>query len=247
MADEQTTTTPENSATTAEPAAPNSDGQQPPATTDTSTTDKPNEGTILGGSGSDDAGAGADGDGSGAADGSGDPAPENTLLGAPEGDYEIAGLPEGTSIDKEVLDAIVPVAKEIGLSNEGMSRLASVYAEQVLPHVASQVVSQIETDIAATRTQWAADLRASVEGENADPVYAGAKLADVTRIAAKAIDRFAGEEFRAYLDETGLGNHPAMLKLLFNSGSRIAEDTGFERGGTTSRPKSDAEIFYGAG
>lgn len=245
MADEQTTTTSENSETTQPLADAGADSSQA-SQKDISTTDKSNDGTVLGGSRSDDTDRGADGNGGGDGGGGGDTAPENTLLGAPEGDYEIGGLPEGTTIDKEVLDAIVPVAKEIGLSNEGMSKLAGVYAEQVLPHVAAQVVSKIESDIATTRTQWAEELRASVEGETPDPVYAGAKLADVTRIAAKAIDRFGGEEFRAYLDETGLGNHPAMLKLAFQAGSKIAEDTGFERGGTTSRPKTAAEIFYGS-
>jgi hypothetical protein len=255
MADETVQTEQQNS-TTPTTASP-SPSDASPATPESSTTPSNPDGTekpstiLAGASGDGDAGgdaAGADGNGGDTGGtGDGDKAPEpNALIGAPEGDYEITGLPEGVTIDKPVLDALVPIAKEIGISNEGMSRLAATYNETILPHVAQQIVTGIQNDIAATRSEWADQLRASVEGETADPVFAGAKLADVTRISAKAIDRFGGEEFRGYLDETGLGNHPAMLKLLYQVGTKIAEDTGFERGGTTPQPKTDVEIFYGS-
>lgn len=163
------------------------------------------------------------------------------LFGAPEGDYEPSGLPEGTVIDKAALEAVTPVARELGLSNEGFSKLAGVYAEKVLPQVTEQVTSQIMAQSAATTAAWATETTTAI---GTDPAYGGKPLAEVQSVAAKALDRFGGSEFRQYLADTGLGNHPAMMKAMFLAGSAIAEDTTFERGSTPTAPKSRVEKFY---
>jgi hypothetical protein len=38
-----------------------------------------------------------------------------------------------------------------------------------------------------------------------------------------------------------------MLKFAFLAGSAISEDTTFERGGSSTKPKTSVEKFYGAG
>lgn len=173
-----------------------------------------------------------------------EPDPRAAFYGAPEGDaaYEISGLPEGVEIDAEALAVVSPIAKELGLSNEGLSKIAGVYAEKVLPSVIDRVNTELQAGIVATRAEWA---QQAMEAIKTDPVYEGKGLADVRKVAAKAIDRFGGEDFRKYLDETGLGDNPAMLRLAYGVGSQIAEDTTFERGGTTTTPKTSVEKFYG--
>lgn len=167
------------------------------------------------------------------------------LFGAPEGDYEVAGLPEGVEVDKDAVAALSPVAKELGLSNEGFSKIAQVYASQVLPKVTEQVTGAIEQNIAATHAQWATEATDLVK---TDPAFGGKALGEVQQLSAKALDRFGGPEFRTFLNETGLGNHPAMLKFAYLAGSAISEDTSFERGNPTPRPKTSVEKFYpGAG
>lgn len=164
------------------------------------------------------------------------------LFGAPEGDYEIVGLPEGTVIDTEALAAATPIAKELGLSNEGFSKLASVYAEKILPGVTQQVTDTIMSQAEAQRADWGKD---TLEAVKTDPAYGGAPLKDVQAAAAKAIERFGGAELRQYLEDTGLGNHPSMVKAFFLAGTTISEDTSFERGGVTPQPKTSVEKFYG--
>lgn len=163
------------------------------------------------------------------------------LFGAPEGDYEVAGLPEGVEVDKDAVAALSPVAKELGLSNEGFSKIAQVYANQVLPKVTEQVTSAIQSDIAATHAQWATE---ATELVKTDPTFGGKPLTEVQQLSAKAIDRFGGEDFRTFLNETGLGNHPAMLKFAYQAGTAISEDTSFERGTSAPRPKTSVEKFY---
>lgn len=163
------------------------------------------------------------------------------LFGVPEGDYEPAGLPEGTVIDKAALEAVTPVARELGLSNEGFSKLAGVYATQVLPQVTEAVTNQILAQSAATTTGWATE---AAEAVRTDTAFGGKPMADVQAVAAKALDRFGGADFRQYLADTGLGNHPAMLKAMFLAGSAISEDDTFERGGALTVPKSRVDKFY---
>lgn len=164
------------------------------------------------------------------------------LFGVPEGEYEPAGLPDGTVIDKAALEAVTPVARELGLSNEGFSKLAGVYAEKVLPQVTQSVTDQIMAQSAATTAGWATEATESIK---TDAAFGGKPMAEVQAVAAKALDRFGGTEFRQYLADTGLGNHPAMLKAMFLAGSAIAEDTTFERGAPPVTPKTREEKFYG--
>lgn len=197
------------------------------------------------------------------------------FFGAPEGDaaYEITGLPEGTTVDTEALAAITPVAKQLGLSNEGLSLIASTYAKDVLPRVATQVVEGIQADIAEQRRTNEIEARAAVSGvravvgEDGKPVmkdgkpvtekvelknaaaevlsFDGKNMKEVQQVAARALDRMAPEGFRAFLDETGLGLDPRMIAFCFQAGKAIKEETNFEPGGTDTRPKSREEKYYG--
>jgi len=163
------------------------------------------------------------------------------MFGVPESGYEISGLPEGTTIDKEALTAFEPIAKELGLSNEGMSKVAAAYAN-ILPKVTENVVTGINNDIAAQHAAWATE---TLDLVKTDPTFAGKPLTEVQQVAAKALDRIGSPEFRSFLDETGLGNHPEMMKFAYRAGSAISEDTTFERGAPAPREKSRTEKYYG--
>ena len=182
-------------------------------------------------------------------------ATENPLFGAPEEgtDYTLKGLPKGVTIDSEALAAVAPVARELNLSNDGLSKLVGVYAETVLPRVTQQITDQVNTDVAALRSAWATDARAAVlGGTNAagetvtpDPIFGGKPLKDVQTVAARALDRFGGAEFREFIDANGLGNHPQMLRFAYQAGALIGEDTELPRGGDPAdKPKTREEKYY---
>lgn len=180
----------------------------------------------------------------------------NPLFGAPEGDAEYAlTLPEGVTLDKAALDAVVPLFKELNLSNEGASKLASAYAENVLPGVVAQVMDGVNADVAAQQTEWANAAKQAVLGGkdadgnavDADAAFGGKTLKEVQQVAAKALDRFGGTELREFMEATGMGNHPAMLKFAYQAGAAISEDQSFERGGgTPNTPKTREEKYYGS-
>lgn len=177
------------------------------------------------------------------------PADNAALFGAPEGDYEVT-LPEGQPLDAEALAAVSPLFKELGLSNEGASKLVSAYAETVLPRVTEQVMAGVNADVAATQKAWADESRAAVADDaKLEPgarAFDGKPLAQVQSVAAKALDKLGSPEFREFLNETGLGNHPQMLRFAYRAGSAISEDTSFDRGGPAAAPATREEKFYGS-
>lgn len=267
MADNTDTTQEQNSSTpttpTLDPSA-QKDVSPAPASSDTpsSTTENPSadadEGSLLNPKTVDTEAEGEKTEDAAGAEGEKDAAAE--LFGAPEEgtDYEITGLPEGITLDADAIAAVTPLARELNLSSTGLSKLAAVYAESVLPNVVAQTQEQVtaglNAQIAEIRKGWATESRLAVQGGRAedgsdiapDKVFAGATLADVQKVSAKAIDRFGGSEFRQFLDDNGLGNHPAMLRFAFQAGSAISEDTNFDRGGSVpSAPLTREEKYYG--
>lgn len=178
------------------------------------------------------------------------------LFGAPaeSEEYKLEGLPEGMDIDKEALDAVAPVARELGLSNKGLSKIAGVYAEKVLPHVAQQVTTRIEQEIVARRSEWEGQAKDAISGklellnkagEKID--FGGEPLESVRATAAKALDRLAPAEFREFLDEAGLSVHPAMIAFAYKAGKLIAEDTDFETAEKTTAREPSAREKRAAG
>lgn len=177
-------------------------------------------------------------------------------FGAPADDvsYEIAGLPEGMTIDKEALDAITPVARELGLSSVGLSKVAQVYAEKVLPQVQQAAIDNLQNSIVTTRAAWETEARDVIAGKTelknsmGEPIqFDGNNQAHVMQVAAKALDKIGPAGFREFLSETGIGVHPMMVAFAYQAGKLLSEDTSFEGNGTTTRELSRTEKFYGEG
>ncbi|WP_176608494.1 peptidase [Klebsiella pneumoniae] len=151
-------------------------------------------------------------------------------LKAPE-KYEFTA-PEGTELDSKAVELFEPVARELGLSNDQAQKLAGLWPqlqEQIQNRQAESWGQQVE--------QWAADTKADKE-------IGGDKLTVSVGHAQKALDTFASKEFREFLDSTGLGNHPEMVRAFAKVGKLMSEDS-FVTGQGNGSPKNDlVEAFY---
>ena len=84
----------------------------------------------------------------------------------------------------------------------------------------------------------------AVEGVAGNLVVKALQLAHVLGHAQKALDTFASKEFREFLDSTGLGNHPEMVRAFAKVGKLMSEDS-FVTGQGNGSPKNDlVEAFY---
>ena len=168
----------------------------------------------------------------------GEPAPDAPSADAapvvPE-TYELAA-PEGLTLDPANVELAAPVFKELGLTNEQANKLMPV-AGEFAKKLQAGFSAQLETDAAAQRASWLTESKA-------DPEIGGAKWDETMAIGARALDQFGSKPFRDFLNASGLGNHPEMLRTFSKIGRAIGED-GFARGDAGAPvKKTDAELFY---
>lgn len=138
--------------------------------------------------------------------------------------------PENTPFQPAQYEAFGQLANELKLSPEQVEKLLAFHA-QYATHYAQQLQEEKRGQV----TAWANQTRA---------MY-GANLAQEITFALRAADTFGGPELRALLEETGLGNHPVMIRTLSGIGRTISEDA--STGGVPSAPqdKTFAEALYG--
>jgi hypothetical protein len=141
--------------------------------------------------------------------------------------YELAL--EGMDIDADLLTAADPVFRELGLSNEQANALLPV-AKQIMDKAVSAQSSQMTDLMAAQRKEW-------LDAFNADPDIGGANREQTVHLAGKAMDALGyteGHPFRQLLTESGLGNHPDMIRMARRLGELVGEDGDFVRSGAGS-------------
>ncbi len=136
---------------------------------------------------------------------------------------------EGQELDAEAVKAFEPIAKELNLSNEQAQKLVDVYGSKIMPKLVEQQAAQWQQQI----EQWA------------DQVKADKDLGTDASIGAaqKAMDKFGSPELKQYLNETGLGNHPELVRIFANIGKAMSED-GLVTG-NSGGAKSAADVLFG--
>lgn len=125
-------------------------------------------------------------------------------------EYDIK-LPEG-AIKGELLEDLKAFAKEKGLTNEDAQKLADLGVKQSQGFVAQLAEAQ-KTQTA----EWAA-------ATTADKDIGGDKLPENLATAKKALDNFGTPEFKKLLNDSGLGNHPEIVRFMVKAGKAISED-----------------------
>lgn len=147
--------------------------------------------------------------------------------GAPE-KYEFTA-PEGSELAESVVGAFSEVAKELNLSQES--------AQKVLDKMAPALAARQQEQFAAAREAWA-------ESAKADKEFGGAKLTESLAAAKVALDAFGTPELTTLLNESGLGNHPDVIRFMVRAGKAISEDKVFTGKAEPSGPTSIAQRLY---
>lgn len=142
--------------------------------------------------------------------------------------------PEGVKLDPAQLEAFTPIAKELGLSNEQAQRLVDLNT------------ANVQAARTAQESAWKAVNKTWREETRADKDIGGAKYDENIGVASKAIDKFGTPELRKALDESGMGNHPAVVKFFVNVGRQLSEDTmaSGNAGQGGGAPKTAAQMLY---
>lgn len=133
------------------------------------------------------------------------------LPGEPPEKYELK-LEDGTTLSDPAVEAFTPALKELGVTEEGAQKLFGLYVKELERQDAE--LSKVYED---QRTKWA-------ETSKADSEFGGDKFDETLKVAQQAIGRFGSDDLKTLLEETGLGNHPEVIRMFWKLGTSISED-----------------------
>lgn len=136
-------------------------------------------------------------------------------------------LPEGMKLDEGKMKSFISLAKEFKLTQEQAQKLVDFDAASI---------KASEEAFHKMQEGWKADTLKEL-GENAEQ-----KLGE----AVQAYKQFGDDEFVKLMKDTGLENHPAVVRVFRNIGSKIATDkTVPATSNGVKSSKTVQEILYG--
>jgi len=146
-----------------------------------------------------------------------------------------AGADVPVEIDSVLLGKADPVLREVGLSNAQANKLAPLVFD-----IQQRALDLQTAEFDGVKADWA-------KAAQADPELGGRNWKETEALAARALDTFGapkGSPVRQLLDDSGLGNHPEIIRLFREIGKRLTED-----GNPPSAPgkpvvKSREEVLY---
>lgn len=143
-------------------------------------------------------------------------------------------LPENSLLDANAVERISAYAKQKGLDNTQAQMLLERESEAVSTFRAEQ-----EAALKAKATEWKEELKRDKE-------FGGEAFTKNAELAMRALKQYADPEFVEVLESTGLGNHPALVKMLCRIGKARGEDSFVNPSAHGTQKKDLADVFYGS-
>lgn len=172
----------------------------------------------------------AGGDAAGNADQTG-----NTETDTASYDYAIEdfSLPEGVTLDPDAFKSFSDIAKSAKLGKEQAGELVNLGVKMMQSWQTHAVEQQKNT------------VNGWIESSKNDPEFGGESFEQNLSIAHHAMKAFGNDQLKAILNDTGLGNHPEVVRAFIRAGKAVMED-GFVPGSgiVSSQPLSYAQAMY---
>jgi hypothetical protein len=147
-------------------------------------------------------------------------------------EYTDFTLPDGVALDKDALKEFLPRAKEMNLSQSQAQQLVDMRVKEQ----ANAYQSSLD--------QWEHTQETWRKAGVADEEFGKGKYDESINTARFAVREIGGNDLMDALNETGVGNHPEIIRAFYRMGNAMKEDNvavGKARGAT---PKTAAETMY---
>jgi hypothetical protein len=140
--------------------------------------------------------------------------------------------------------------KDSPLSKESVERIALISKERKLSQEQAQALLETESNAVTSFTSLQQDefkkqVGAWAEQAKSDKEIGGDGFVQNAELAKRVVDKFGSAELKKQLDDTGLGNHPELLRFCVRLGKSMKEDSLVLGGAKGEGKKSAAELFYG--
>lgn len=140
------------------------------------------------------------------------PAADDPADKVPEDGKYILKMPEGVEVDQELLDELSPEFKAAGLTGKQAQALTDKF------------IAKQQARAKAQGEGWAKTVSDWVDEAKKDPEIGGAKWDGTVKTASGVVSRFGNDALKEYLNASGAGNHPEMIRFMAKVGAVIGED-----------------------
>jgi hypothetical protein len=147
-------------------------------------------------------------------------------------DYSDLSVGEGYELDAEVFDQFKGLLSEINVPKEAAQKLLDLQTA-----IETKRAEAYQAALVEQSQQWEQQVKADKElgGDNFEKTQA---------VAIKAIESFGSPELRQLLNDSGLGNHPELVKFCHRVGLKFSEDSVVLPGTQAGATKSIAERLW---
>lgn len=153
-------------------------------------------------------------------------------------------LPDDSPLDTSALERVTALAKSLKVTSD---ESAQAIAQALHAEVASYQQGLMEAN-AKGGDLWKARVAEMEKQALSDPDIGGTaeRLQQSVQYSRQVLDRFGDAGVRDFLEETGLGSSPALIKMLTRIYRAMGEDTFVVPSAAhKSQPKTLAERIYG--
>ena len=151
--------------------------------------------------------------------------------GAPE-TYETFKLPEGTTVNEELMGEFNALAKEMNLPQESAQKIIDMVPKQFEAFAAKQA-----EDWKGTREAWVKDIKEDKE-------LGGEKLNETLERANRTLRNFGSDGLKDFLADSGFGDSSDLVRMLVKLDVALGEDYVVDGKPSSEKGKSAAETLY---
>jgi hypothetical protein len=148
-----------------------------------------------------------------------------------DGVYKLT-MPEGVELDAEMATALGADFKELGLTHAQAQKLTDKY------------IATMQARETGKLQQWGERIQGWADTAKKDPEIGGAKWDATVADAQRAIKALGTPELKDYLNASGGGNHPELIRVLAKAGALIKEDSPAGGGDGKGRPAEAAHVLF---
>ncbi len=151
---------------------------------------------------------------------------------APE-KYDDFAIPEGFTMNEIALEGFTPLAKEAGMNQENAQKMIDLFVK-------------VQNDtVKAADDQFNEESDRNVASIKSDNEIGGDNFSDNIKIANRVISSFGNKDVRDALTQSGLGNHPEIVRMFLKIGNAMGEDSFVDsHNQTDTTEKTFAERLY---
>ena len=149
-----------------------------------------------------------------------------------DGVYKLT-MPEGVELDAELATSLGSEFKELGLTHAQAQKLTDKYIATMQAR---------ETD---KLKGWGERIQGWADTAKKDPEIGGAKWDTTVADAQRAVNTLGTPALKEYLNASGGGNHPELIRVLAKAGALIKEDSPPAGGGEgRGKPADAAHVLF---